>query len=329
MLVDTHLERVKHRPTPNAKIKTYLDRFLSLVGEDRAVDSLRVADIQKYITDRRKAKKSNQTINREMNEIRSCLNSAWKYFPTLETFRCPRYEKLQEPEDGRRQTWSDEEIEAVIRELRRPATRNEARWQVEHRYAIADLFIVCQETGMRAGEARKLHRSQIKRNVLIITSYKGKHPRVREVVMNDTVAEIVTRRAKACAWIFPGPKKDQPMQSYYKAFTAACKRAGVEYGAKSGLIFNDARRTFVNNALDAGKPIRALIDTTGHSVQTMARHYARSTQEQKNEIVSTGRNYGRFLDAESPKNHRKGRNRKNEEPAEVEETKAFTAESGN
>lgn len=304
-LIDKHLEEVKDRPTSQAKLKNYLYKFMNLAGgESRKVESLRVNDIQKYIQARKKTGIKNQTINRELNEIRACLNAAWKYYRNLETFRCPRYEKLQEPEDGRRQTWEPEQIEAVLKELLRPAQPRERQWQLEHRRSVAELFILAQETGLRSGEARKLHRSQVnlKRRVLIITSYKGKRPKTREVEMNDTVFSIISRRYEECEWLFPSKDKKKPIQSYYKSFKAACDRAGVLYGkgVEGSLIFNDARRTFVNLALEEQRSIRALTDTTGHSIQTMARHYARSTRNQKKEVVETGRNYGLFLDATPP-----------------------------
>jgi hypothetical protein len=58
-----------------------------------------------------------------------------------------------------------------------------------------------------------------------------------------------------------------------------------------GLIFNDARRTFVNQALEKNFSIRALVDTSSHSIETMAKYYARSMSKQKQEAVNTGRKF--------------------------------------
>lgn len=91
----------------------------------------------------------------------------------------------------------------------------------------------------------------------------------------------------------------------------------MAYGGESGLWFNDARRTFVNLALDSNQPVRALTDTTGHSVQTMAKHYARSTKEQKRTVVQTGRNFGGILSGDFKEFGKSSESGKKEKPSEV------------
>jgi hypothetical protein len=83
-----------------------------------------------------------QTINRELSEIKSCLSSAKLYFPSLSEYRSPAAPWQEEPTDGRRQTWSDEMVEAVLRELRQPARRQEKPENVASRLVVADMFEV-------------------------------------------------------------------------------------------------------------------------------------------------------------------------------------------
>jgi len=70
----------------------------------------------------------------------------------------------------------------------------------------------------------------------------------------------------------------------------------------------------VNLALDSNQPIRALTDTTGHSVQTMAKHYARSTKKQKQGVVQTGRNFGLILSGDFRKAEKFGEPGEKENP---------------
>jgi len=301
-LVTRHLEAVKSRPTPLAKIETILKRFVKLVGPERFVDSLDTSDMMLYINQRKRDKIANQTINREMNEVRSCLNSAWIYFKELQNYRNPRYPKLQEPEDGRRETWTEQEKSKLLADLRAPQRENETTLHVRQRLAVADLFVLCNSTGLRVGEARKLHRDQIDftRNVMIIEFHKGKYGRKREVPIEGHVRDMLQWRAKENEWIFPAASGHKPMSTHLRVIRAACLRAKINYGTKSGgKIVNDARRTFVNAALDDNVDVRALCDTTGHSIQTMAKHYARSTDEKKRAIVKSAiKKFRHFSDAQ-------------------------------
>jgi integrase len=306
-LVERHLAEISNRPH-YANIKTVLEKFCRLVGGETLLTSIRSADLMKYVSARRKDKPARansqtiqpQTINREMTEIKAMLNSAWKYYPEMETFRCPRVERLPEPEI-RVQAWSDEEIIAVLNMLLRPANRIEREPQIQQRHTVAELFVLCLETGMRAGEARVLKRSQIdfRKSVINVTSYKGKKIHTRKVAMNETARKILTRRAAVSEIIFPSiVDAKKPMSTYHRCFRHACELAGVRYGQKldGALRFYDARKTFENNALDRGASPAAVAKNQGHSVQTMAKHYIRITEEQRREVAKTEKNFGQILD---------------------------------
>jgi integrase len=226
------------------------------------------------------------------------LNASWKYFPELETFRCLRVERLPEPEI-RIQTWSDEEIEAVLKELLRPAQLRENAQPLAQRRSVAELFIICLETGMRAGEARTFRKSQINfnRGVINVTSYKGKRQRLREVTMNDTVMEILKRRAEVGDNIFPSivdPAK--PMSTYAGSFGAACERAKVKYGRglEGALVFYDARKTFENNALDRGESPAAIARHQGTRFRPWRKAISGLPKTSAARLLRRTRNTGHF-----------------------------------
>lgn len=300
-LLEVYLEDIKSRRHYGA-IKTTLERFHGIAGAEASITGLRSVDLQNYIRVRKKAGMAPQSINREITEIKACLNAAWKYFPELETFRCPRVERLPEPEI-RVQVWTDEDIKAVLKELLRPAQLRENPQQLQQRRAVAELFVVCLETGMRAGEARTLKRSQVdfKRRVIFVTSYKGNRVRTREVMMNDTVFTILQRRARENEYLFPSiTDRTKPMSTYLGAFRGACKRAEINYGRgkETGVVFYDARKSFENEALDRGLSPHAVAKNQGHSVSTMAKSYLRSTEKQRREVVNTDKNFGEILETD-------------------------------
>jgi integrase len=297
-LVEHHLERIKQRGRPKtAWITTILNRFASIAGGKRLVESIKTADLNAYVEDRLAARRAPKpgTINRELVEIKSCLTAASSYFGSLEDWQSPRAPWQTEDDDGRRQTWTIANTRAVLAELYAPRREREQEWQHQSRVAVGDMFTIARRVGLRAGEVRTLRKSDInfKTKVMTIKSRKGvskrKQGKTRFVPMPDDVAELLKRRAEASAseYIFPNRKGDGPASDYLKAFRTACHRAGIAYGlaGEGALIFNDARRSAENEMLEAGHSPRAIGDLFGHSPVTMAKHYARSTDEQRRRAV--------------------------------------------
>jgi integrase len=330
-----HLEINRHNfHLSRGKTKTFLERFVNLVGKGRAVTSLKSADLHAYVALRKRAGLAGQSINREMNEIKSMLNSAWKYFPQLESYRAPRIGREPEPTHGRRQTWSEEDLNKILTELFAPRRLHETELNLRQRITVAELFLICQLTGLRIGEARTLHVSQIDftRQVLIITSFKGKERRERrrEVPINNPMAlEILGRRAKRNKWIFPNVSDKAPLSTHRKIFVEAADRAEVFYGLKNGgLIANDARRTLLNKLLEEGHDARTLAEIFGHSVETMAKHYRRIKEEQKKAVMgSVVLNVRHSSDARVPNHAGNASGAKHEVPEKSKKKKAFSAKS--
>lgn len=306
-LVERHLSAMRQRGRDKRSVKTaesILSRFRALVGGDHQIETIKTADLNNYVDLRYSAEKppQPQTINRELTEIKSCLSAASIYFRTLEDYRSPKAPWQPEPVDGRRQTWSTEHVQAVLDELYAPSGEQEQ--QYESRVAVGDMFTIALQTGMRAGEVRKLKKSdlQLGQGVIIVHSKKGlsKHRsgKTREIPMTDGVYEILKLRAAESKsdWIFPNSVGDGPLSDHRAVFKAACARAGIPYGLNSdgALIFNDARRTAENIMLEGGHQARAVGDIMGHSAETMARHYARSTVESRRAAVEATKQNGRF-----------------------------------
>lgn len=309
-LIEKHLEVLAKKGRAAVRAKTVLNCFADLTGPLRRVSAVRHADLQCYVEHRLECKwgkkkdrpVSPQSINREMNEIKSCLSGATRYYSELEDWSPPKGAWLEEPHDGRRQTWSNEEIEAVLRELYAPMRPKEKADHVRGRRAVGDMFLLALCTGLRAGEVRRLKRQDIdlRRKTITVTSRKGAGKlgtaRRRDVPMSELAMRILERRLPALKGdcMFPGNSPDVPLADHRKAFMTACRRAGINYGfrAEGALIFNDARRTMENRILEAGFHARIAGDILGHSAETMAKHYARSTNESRRKAVEAVGNFG-------------------------------------
>ena len=165
------------------------------------------------------------------------------------------------------------QIRAVLDELYKQQRETERYWHYEARVAVGDMFAIALQTGMRAGEVRRIKKSDVRlqERVIIVHSKKGlskyRSGRTREVPINDEVHDILTRRLEKTEgeYLFPNRTGNGPLADHLTAFKSACMRANIPYGLNGGgtLIFNDARRTALNHMLDAGHSPRAVGDIMG------------------------------------------------------------------
>jgi integrase len=332
-LIEEHLEEVKNR-RHFAYIKRIVETFVDVVGADRAVRSLKKADLQAYIKKRYKdnPKLEPQSVNREMCEIKSMLNAAWKHFAELDEYQCPRLPRLREPEKNRSETWSDEEFNALLKALSAPMEVFEYPMIIEQRRKLAEMLIVMRHTGMRPGEARLLNRKDcdFKKRLIKVVSLKGGKPRTREIPMNEEVHEILYHRSKIGQWIFSNPDNNAPMTEPYNLLRTACERAGIAYGLKvpGGKIAYDTRRTFENEALDSGHTPHAVGQVMGHSVKTMVKSYLRTTENQKKAVVKNEKKYMGILVVETDKTVKTDISDKSTKTAKAKQNKANSKKKG-
>jgi integrase len=312
ILIEHHLAKMceRGRDKKNTKrAETVLNRFAGIAGKDTLVEKIKRSDLRRYAEARLSKPKppkkapSPQSINREMNEIKGCLTKATTYYPALEDWQPPKGTWFPAPQDGRRQTWDEGDAARVIAELFAPKGSREQEWQVEGRRDVGELFIIVRRTGMRPGEVRQLRKSQIdlKAGVILVSSKKGSSPRAREVPIPDELLEILKRRTERAKgqYLFPGFDPDKPRSDYLQVFKRACERAGVTPGYK-GVTMYDARRTAENEMLEAGHSPRAVGDIFGHSAETMVKHYARSTREQRRLAVESTKQSVHKLSTSAP-----------------------------
>jgi hypothetical protein len=93
MLVSKHLEAMRSKRHNRAKARraeTVLNRFVSLLGPTRLVESIRRSDLRTYVEARLDDGVKPQTVNRDLSEITACLNSARLYYQSLANYKSPR-----------------------------------------------------------------------------------------------------------------------------------------------------------------------------------------------------------------------------------------------
>ena len=251
------------------QVRLYFGHFRALsVTTDR---------IRRYIEQRKKAGLSNAKINRE-TEI---LGRAFKL--AVEDGKltyCPKIPAL--PEINARQGFFEkEEFEAVTRRL--PST-------------LDDLARFAYGTGWRRGELVGLRWENVDRTAREVRIPTSKSGEPRSVPLDETLWPIIERRWAAreyewrlgesalSAYVFH--RQGKPLGNFFRAWTAACKAAGV-----SGKLFHDLRRTAVRDMIRAGVPQAVAKKISGHETDSVFERYNIVSEEDKLDALRRRRSY--------------------------------------
>lgn len=126
-------------------------------------------------------------------------------------------------------------------------------------------------TGMRHGEIVKIRWENVDLRAGEIRLDPGttKNDEPRTVPLIGELPEMLKiERVKNPHAVFIFALNGQRIQTFYKAWKAACKRAGLE-----GLLFNDLRRAGVRNLVRAGVPERVAMAISGHKTRAVFDRY--------------------------------------------------------
>jgi len=255
------------------RTKSGLGNFKKVFG-NRIVSSLKPLDLEEYQEKRAGEGRAPATIDMEISLVKTMITKAFDNDlvdgRTLKAFR-PIKRKLKKAANARKRTMSVEEylkLTAVA-----PA----------HLKAFLTLAL---NTGMRAGELRRLRWAHIDREkwVIRLPADLTKEARAKTIPINNHVRKVLAEIPRAIHHDFVLIYRDEPIKSaggLHNSFLTACKKAGIPHwqNQPEGIIFHDLRRTVKTNMLNAGvdKVHRDLI--LGHSLQGMDIHYLAPSEE--------------------------------------------------
>jgi integrase len=166
----------------------------------------------------------------------------------------------------------------------------------KHLRRIVDCAI---HTGMRRGEILSLTRAQIRHGQIYL--HKTKIDEARHVPINPDLDQLFKEirrgqelRSEQVFTFWNGehnvkgerpvgsrrstPESPRAIASINTAFTAACRRAGIE-----DFRFHDLRHTFASHMVMRGASLNEVQEILGHHSLTMTTRYAHLSQEQKKE----------------------------------------------
>jgi integrase len=228
-------------------------------GDWRALD-INFRAIEAYITKRREEKKSNATINRELELLRRALRLAHdrQLLPSIPKVRVLR-------ENNTRQGFFERpDLEAVVAAL--PDS-------------LRDFTRFAYLTGWRKGEIISLKWTDVDRDAgaIRLRPEAAKTGRGRTVMLEGDLAELIDRRwelrlfekhgnVRVTELVFH--RAGKPVGDFKKAWATACRTAGVP-----DKLFHDLRRTAARNMVRAGVPERVAMAVTGHVPRSMFDRY--------------------------------------------------------
>lgn len=144
---------------------------------------------------------------------------------------------------------------------------------------LRDMVWLAIHTGMREMEIFKLQPDHVDfvRDCINVTETKTGED--RQVPMNNTAREILSRRverakAQGLTYLFTNPRTGSHYTSVKTAWKTACRLASI-----SGLRFHDLRHTFGTRATDAGVPLKDVARVMGHRSTQTTEKYAHATDE--------------------------------------------------
>ncbi len=241
LVSDYRVRRVKSLGSALSHIKPVRDQF----GDWRALD-INFRAIEAYITRRREEKKSNATINREVELLRRALRLA-----------------------------HDRQMLPSVPKVR-ALTENNTRQGSDY---LRDFTRFAYLTGWRKGEIISLKWTDVDRDTgsIRLRPEAAKTGRGRTVMLEGDLTELIDRRCEArlfekdgnvrvAALVFH--RDSLPVGDFRKAWATACEAAGVP-----DKLFHDLRRTAARNMVRAGVPERVAMAVTGHLTRSMFDRY--------------------------------------------------------
>ncbi len=222
--------------------------------------------IEKYKLERRTAKVSDATINRELACLKTMFSKAIEWDRT-KLNPAARIKKFREANVQERILEADEMrrlLEAASPELR-------------------PILIVALNTGMRKGEILGLRWRDVDFVKAFILIEDSKSGRARKVPMNALVFDTLRGLKRVGEFVFPGMSSQgqaQPQGDVKTAFKSACRRAGI-----IGLRFHDLRHTAATKMIEAGVDLVTVSRILGHASIQMTMRYAHPTPENMRRAV--------------------------------------------
>jgi integrase len=243
------------------------------------------------------------TINRQMNDLRACLNNALKWgaigsnpFEKVEPSKTDSNRKVRYLTQKEEQTLRARLDERELAIKTRRASANE--WREARSESPYDDLTGCEfadhlrpavllslNTGLRRGELFNLKWSDVdfEQNNLTVSGDGAKSGQTRHIPLNDESSNILrqwkNQPGVKSVWVFHGRDGEQ-FQNLRKSWVAVLTKAEIE-----DFRWHDLRHTFASNLVMAGVDLNTVRELLGHSDYKMTLRYSHLAPRIKEEAV--------------------------------------------
>jgi len=250
---------------------------ISLKHLNRAFKEVRLSDInpglvRKHITERKKAGMSNASINRELSLLKTILFSAeYDGLIVSNPIRGRRVKRLEENNSRERVILDMKLKDEDLRRLIDSAAPH-----------FKPILVIAIITGMRLSEILKMRWKDInfRLGTIRIPEENSKSKKERIVPIDSVIFNLLDSIEHKGEYVFVNSWTGSHRKDTRNAFKAACKRAGIPYGRKKGLIFHDLRHLAAYRLVKLTDIVTAS-KILGHSDVKMTLRYCHPSDKDK------------------------------------------------
>lgn len=249
-----------------AKARATAVEALQFFGEERAMDTIKTADVDDYVAHlKKKAKNGPATINRKLAALSAMFTDA------MERDGCSRRPRIiRQPEPTHRIRYLSVDEEMMMLSLLQQWEQN----------AVRDAVITLIDTGMRVGEliALQVRDVDLKENIISIWQNKGDLP--RSVPMTDRVRQIIEARCERSRGLVFFDMHRETLRYYWDRV-----RSALDLDDDEQFVPHALRHTCATRLVQAGVSLFVVQKLLGHSTITVTQKYAHLAQSNLRDAI--------------------------------------------
>lgn len=267
--VDVYLAAVRGRLRSHRRVAANLRRWSDFFGE-RELESIRRADVARFVASRLSAGRSVNTVNCDLLILSGAFNYAIRVLEW--DVSNPVSGQLLKAPEGRLRYLTLEESHRLL----------EASGRVFRKRYVRPFVVLALNTGCRKNELMRLKWSAVDLAAgrFTLDGENTKNGKRRVLPLNAAALEALRQCRRYCdencpdsPWVFCW-KDGAPIGDLRRGFRAACELAGIE-----DFRIHDLRHTFASWLVQREVPLMYVRDLLGHSSIKMTERYAHLAQD--------------------------------------------------
>lgn len=251
-LLAIHMKRHNDKPSTMEVLELKGRWLCKGFGHNRDIATIKLADTEAYLDERRRAGRKDATIAKELGYLVAALKRCFKLNLYAGNFDAVWPDALAKQFPGKTRWITWDEYLRILDEIY-------AQWR--------DHLIVYVSTGIRFAELYTLHTRDIRNGILRVRGTKTDGA-VREIPLSAEAAEVLNRRAQSSTdgtlFELTSPDIKSQKRAWLRALASACRRLKIQH-----VSTNDCRRTFASWCWHRGIDKELVIRWMGHSSAAM------------------------------------------------------------